>query len=362
MGPGWPAAAPSSSEEEASALRAAMLSVRVGLSAQPTLSGPQTLMSLTSAVNVLQRATGRFSRRARSYAVSKLAEGMLLPNSAARFSRHEALVRDLIGRERAAELVTQIRTEGGGDISQWAYRLAWGGLDRVTPSIKDVTAPKGATATFDPTTFISTAVVSQTGKGKLELLPALIDPRGWTRTPFWLAAMPSERRDGRWVPRPLDTPLGTPWKGYMFEYVVFNTDGSTVSGFQVILNVDFAVPRNPDGTIRGIYLAFSLFQPLGNLQLMRVATGGMELDCGGSTTQIDPRGADSEGFTTVTLSFTKSVRFTDILSRDTPGQGDAGTGNVLNTNAPAMLGVWMEDLVYGTMAVWAEQSGCGGSQ
>jgi hypothetical protein len=223
----------------------------------------------------------------------------------------------------------------------------------------------GSGAVFDPRTSISSAWASQTGSGRLELLPGLIDPRGWVRSPFWLAARPVERKNGRFVPRLDLAPLGTPWKGPMFEYVVFNDEGCTVSGFQVILNVDFRVPRSEDGSILGISLGFSLLEPLGNIQLMRVASGGVEIDSGGSAAVIHPGGSsranDPDALRTVTLTFTKSVRFSNILSRSTPGQGDARAGSALNTNAPAMLAVWMQDLVQGTMETWAQWSGCGGA-
>jgi hypothetical protein len=318
-------------------------------------------MPLATAVDVIRRSRGPFVQQARAFAVYKLAPG--ITGTESRVARRMALISELVGRPKAEELRRVALTREGGVSPKLGYDVGWG---RPVVEQEDVTpAPEGAAtraslqagdcgATFDPSTFVSGALAWESGKGNLELLPALVDPRGWTRVPFWLAATPVKRQDGRWVARDELPPIGCSWAGPMFEYVVFNADGGTASAFQVILDVDFRVTRE-NGKITDIHLEFSLREPLGNMQLMRVATGGMEIDSGDSTTDIGV--TDPKGMTPVTLSFSKSVRFTDILTRSTPGQGAPGAGNTLNTNSPAMLAVWMQALVEGTIALWEDKSG-----
>jgi hypothetical protein len=192
--------------------------------------------------------------------------------------------------------------------------------------------------------------VNATATGDLTKLPMLVDPRGWSRSAFWLASDRAQLVNGRFEPVPNDTSLGTPWQGYLYEYFVVPDSGCLESAFQVYLNIDFSVPMGtgPDPTL-AIDLEYSLFTATGNLQLMRVAAGGVQIDSGAAKVYIQSQnGAD----TTVEYKVSKRVRYSDVLSRSTPGQGAAGAGNILNLNAPAVLSTWMKDLVLGTLEEW----------
>jgi hypothetical protein len=209
-------------------------------------------------------------------------------------------------------------------------------------------------AVFDAPTFISGARVTYEGTGNLDLLPALIDPRGWTRAPFWLAADRVELVDGSFVRCPDDPPLGEAWKGYLYECMVLPENGCITSAFQVYLNVDFRVPKRDDAWV---VLRYSLFQASGNMQLMRVAAGGLEIDRGFAEVKVlTPIEGSSRGESRVAYTVQKSVRYSSILSRSTPGQGPPGAGSVLNMNASAILAVWIEELTRGTMAEWQRRS------
>jgi hypothetical protein len=121
------------------------------------------------------------------------------------------------------------------------------------------------------------------------------------------------------------------------------------------------VPTNDHGVPTGVHFTYSLYQAAGNLLLVRVAPGGMEIDSGFGKTDVSAWEGD---FADVKLTCAKSVRYTDILTRSTCGQGTQGAGNALNYNAPATLSMWMYELVSGNVQQWATDtmSSLGGQQ
>ncbi len=358
---------PSSREtnEDDAALRAALLSIELMTRVETGQTGVfRQQVSPDDAVRTIARSRSRFQHRALALAVANLAVPVVLQQQALVKGNAKnagatpiSYANTLLTKLVPAPVAASIRTIPTGDVDgimASAYDLAWASGKQGVGASSSGT--EGCGAHYDPTSMITTVTAFKTNRGDMRTLPAFIDPRGWSRQSlFWLASDRVGLEDGRFVPYPDEAPIGTPWKGYLYEFVVLNQNNCTESGFQNYLCIDFDVQKDPaSGVPTCVCLLFSLYQAAGSLQLTRVTPGGMQIDVGYSKTDVT---LPSGSVATVKLTSSKTVRYSDIVSRSTRGQGVAGAGNVLNMNAPAILALWMKDLVYGNLKQWSVESG-----
>ncbi|HYI03075.1 hypothetical protein, partial [Hyalangium sp.] len=131
-------------------------------------------------------------------------------------------------------------------------------------------------------------------------------------------------------------PPGETWHGHLFEHVEWNWNTFSVSSFRNFLNISYEVSENP----QRIRLGFSLYTCEGSTLFVREARNGVDVDSG--FLNVD-RVNTPPGFFSIDTQ--KVIRFSDILERRTPLEGPAGSGQILSFMAPAIVGLWMHDLV-----------------
>ena len=133
---------------------------------------------------------------------------------------------------------------------------------------------------------------------------------------------------------------GESWSGYLFEHVEWNWNVSTVASFQNYLNIKYEV----DAANQRLRLDFALFSCEGSqLYLLEQRRRGIDVDSGFQCVAPAP-GSNPPGGP-FRLRTVKNIRYTDLLDRQTPGQGPAGAGQFLSYLAPAVVGLWMNDLL-----------------
>jgi hypothetical protein len=355
-------------------LRAALLAVDAhstfpGLA--PALAPFAQPMAIDTSLAVIQQAPAHWRHHARTVAAISLARA-----AAAGSVAHERHLERLLGPEQARKIR---QGPGAGAAAAHARhgKAAYGerftqpGHAGVLDDVMAVLAPgpcpgtagggDGVTETpelsVDPRTMVTTARIKLSThvhrSASLEQIAACVDPRAWATWPFWEAAY-RVNLDGRGgFTRAPDEPAGQPWKGLFYEYVSWDGDPGVMSAYQNLLDITFAVDHRPDGTDT-IDLRYHLYQCLGSLLLARLQEGGVDVDHGLCTVEVQPAGRldghpDCRALTTV---FEKNVRFGDLLTRTTPGQGRAGTGLALDLMAPAVVGMWMHQLALGAVAKW----------
>jgi hypothetical protein len=91
-------------------------------------------------------------------------------------------------------------------------------------------------------------------------------------------------------------------------------------------------------------LDFALFSCEGSqLYLLEQRQRGIDVDSGFQCVAPAPGSNPPSG--PFRLRTVKNIRYTDLLDRQTPGQGPAGAGQFLSYLAPAVVGLWMNDLL-----------------
>jgi len=184
--------------------------------------------------------------------------------------------------------------------------------------------------------------ITSTSELSFDVLARVLDPREWHASPFWPASTLVELREGTHtfteVPPPRSTavfPNG--WEGYLFEHVEWNWNLSTISSFRNYLTIRYKVDR----AAQTIGLDFSLYSCAGSQFYALVNRRGVDVDWGyqrvtsSNNNQAPPW----------TLETQKNVRFSDFLNRRTPFEGTAGSGQLLSYLAPAVVGLWMNDIL-----------------
>lgn len=258
----------------------------------------------------------------------------------------------------ASLLVGSVRG-AGGDVKP-DLRLAGDSLHPTPPGMR---RPPGRVppVTLDPTSMVTTVPAQGHYYGDLAEMAPYLDPRSWSETApeFWVTSRRVRREGGRFVPLDVggfDPPLGQSWSGLFEEKMVLCFEGGILSGFTNHLSIRFEAKIDRDDPMRSrVWVGFSLYQCESSVQLMRLAPSGMDVDEGYAYYwQGDERvperrlGAPPrEGDATVWCECVKRVRYTDMLSRRTQGQGTAGAGEVMNYLAPGGLGLWLDNVIAG---------------
>jgi hypothetical protein len=170
-------------------------------------------------------------------------------------------------------------------------------------------------------------------------LRRVLDPRSWDESPFWPEAyqveLSPDRREFAKV-KTVEVP-GEPWHGHLFEHVEWNWNLQTLASFRNFLNISFNVSEAP----QRIRLDFSLYACEGSQLLLREARNGIDVDRG--FMNVDHVSTPQATFFRIDTQ--KAIRFSDILDRRTPFEGPVGSGQILSLLAPAVVGLWMHDLV-----------------
>jgi hypothetical protein len=198
-----------------------------------------------------------------------------------------------------------------------------------------------SSAFLDMRSLVTTVTVATSSQLDFDSIAWMTDPRTWSlRSAFWVASTQVALTDGRFQPVE-GPPLGTNWKGNLYEFAEWNWNAASISAVQNYLNIDFRQHRwTEDGDELGlIWMSFSLFSCQGSMMLTRLASNGVDVDRGFQAVLYHhPKGAPQPR--SVALA-QKNVRFSDILSRRTSHQGMAGAGQTMSYLAPAVVGLWM---------------------
>jgi hypothetical protein len=188
-------------------------------------------------------------------------------------------------------------------------------------------------------TLVTTVDIPSTSNLPFGQLATALDPRSWSKSPFWpqsVQVIPD--KTGLDFTLAAETPQrGQPWDGFLFEEVEWNWNTSTVSTFRNFLKLDFQV----DEPNQKIDLTFSLHSCEGSELYALVSKRGVDIDFGSQ--RVGPPGAGGAGLSR--MRTVKNVRFSDTLNRRTPFEGAAGSGAMLVYLAPALVGLWMNDLL-----------------
>jgi hypothetical protein len=285
-------------------------------------------MSLHDAVRTIASAEGPLRHKARRMAAARLAASVFDE----RRRDHEIALGNLVGAPHVDHVAAAQAAKKG------ALAYVYGALGHRAPATDEATT----SSSIDVDTMATTVTVTSAYDGKFEELAKKIDPRSWSASPFWVAATKVGRQDGGFVPDSKGPELGKGWNGYFYESVWWSTDATTYSAFQNYLDVDF------DVTPPNISLRFSLYACRGSMLLARIAPGGVEIDSG--FTKVTPEGdARADGTRRFKLTAQKKLRFADMASRSTPNQGPDGAGQFLNYMSPAVVAVWMHDILHDSL-------------
>lgn len=197
-----------------------------------------------------------------------------------------------------------------------------------------------STSRLDLRTLATTVDISSTTNLDFGELTRRLDPQNWKESPFWLesARVRLDKENGRFVKEPPPTSAATPgWEGFFFEHVEWNWNLSTVSSFRNYLRINYIV--NP--ATKMLQLTFSLYSCDSSQIFALVNRGGVDIDWGFQ--QLSPFSV--EGTKGHSLKTQKNIRFADLLERRTPYEGAPGRGQILSYLAPAIVGLWMNDLL-----------------
>jgi hypothetical protein len=294
----------------------------------PSSFGLRT-MSVHDAVRTIASAEGPLRYKARRMAAARLAAGV----QHERRRDHEIALANLVGGPDVDHVAGLALAKKG------AAAYVYGALGARAPADDE---PE-TSSSIDVDTMATTVRVVSFYEGRFEDLAKKIDPRSWAASPFWVAATKVIREDGRFVPDTKGPELGKSWSGLFYESVWWSMDATTYSAFQNYLDVDFEVTA-PDT----IALSFSLYACRGSMVLARIAPGGVEIDSGFTT--VEPDGAPHrDGTRRFKVVAQKKLRFADMASRSTPNQGPDGAGQFLNYMSPAVVAVWMHDILYDSL-------------
>lgn len=305
----------------------------------PALPASARPMPAQEAVRTIDRAEGPLRDRAVRLCGARLAVGAFVDR---RGDLYQCLI-DLTGVENTNAIAASL-----GNINDPSRALVMTRAYQVLATLMPVhhasePADQHTTSNLDIRTMTTTVGVTTSGTGDFQRLAEWMDPRSWRASPFWLASYKAIKVGNRFVPDPDQPPIGRSWKGYFYEYVQWAHNESVVSAFQCYLDVAYGV----DFERRRIDLGFSLYTCAGSMLLERIAVGGVEVDSGRSAaTPLDDAGC-------FRISALKRIRYSDLVTRSTPNQGGDGAGQTLNYMAPAVVALWMDDLVYESTLSWS---------
>jgi hypothetical protein len=201
----------------------------------------------------------------------------------------------------------------------------------------------GPESTLDLTSLVTTVDIPSKSSCDFATLARILDPRSWSLSPFWPASYEVELNESRGEftqPGAGSSLNGESWSGYLFEHVEWNWNVSTVASFRNYLNIKYEV----DAASQRLRLDFALFSCEGSqLYLLEQRRRGIDVDSGFQCVAPVPGSNPPGGL--FQLRTVKNIRYTDLLDRQTPGQGPAGAGQFLSYLAPAVVGLWMNDLL-----------------
>ncbi len=202
----------------------------------------------------------------------------------------------------------------------------------------------GPESRLDLTSLVTTVDIPSTSNCDFATLARILDPRSWSLSPFWPASYEVQLSEDRGEFAPPDkasSQNGESWRGYLFEHVEWNWNVSTVASFRNYLNIRYVV----DEARKRLRLDFALYACEGSqLYLLEQRQRGIDVDSGFQCVAPVAQSASPAGGP-FRLRTVKNIRYTDLLDRQTPGQGPAGAGQFLSYLAPAVVGLWMNDLL-----------------
>jgi hypothetical protein len=199
---------------------------------------------------------------------------------------------------------------------------------------------------LDVDSLVTSVTVTASSRLGFDRVAWICDPRTWSlQSPFWAASSQVERVNGRFQPVE-GPPLGSPWKGLLYEFCEWNWNSASVIAVQNYLNIDYRWSRwtTSEGDELGLFwMGYSLHSCQGSMILTRLAPGGVDVDHGSlAVLYVHPR----EGQPRSGVLAQKCLRFSDILSRRTSQQGLPGAGQGLSYITPAAVGLWLYEGVY----------------
>lgn len=202
----------------------------------------------------------------------------------------------------------------------------------------------GPESTLNLTSLVTTVDIPSTSNCDFATLASILDPRSWSVSPFWPASYEVQlsKDQGGFAPLAAESSQhGESWSGYLFEHVEWNWNVSTVASFRNYLNIKYEV----DAASQRLRLDFALYSCEGSqLYLLEQRQRGIDVDSGFQCVAPLQQSSNPPGGP-FRLRTVKNIRYTDLLDRETPGQGPAGAGQFLSYLAPAVVGLWMNDLL-----------------
>jgi hypothetical protein len=202
----------------------------------------------------------------------------------------------------------------------------------------------GPESTLNLTSLVTTVDIPSTSNCDFATLARVLDPRSWSLSPFWPASYEvqlNESQSGFAQPQSPSSQNGASWSGFLFEHVEWNWNISTVASFRNYLNIQYVV----DEARQKLRLDFALYSCEGSqLYLLEQRQRGIDVDSGFQCVAPLAQSPNPPGGP-FRLRTVKNIRYTDLLDRQTPGQGPAGAGQFLSYLAPAVVGLWMNDLL-----------------
>jgi hypothetical protein len=148
------------------------------------------------------------------------------------------------------------------------------------------------------------------------------DPEAWTQSEFFTGSYAVKTRD--------DGKRG--WSGQLHEKAQWSMNNGAGCSFDNILEIDF---RRKPGTAT---LKFSLVETESSEVAGWSEAGGLDVDDG--YVLVSATGPDTF------VEAVKKIRFSERQGPSIPGGGNAG--EIMNFMAPALVGLWMDAIVYNT--------------
>lgn len=202
--------------------------------------------------------------------------------------------------------------------------------------------PPPPESTLNLASLVTTVDIPSQSNCDFAFLARALDPRSWSVSPFWPESYRVQiSTDGRGFTRATEiTPqIGESWNGYLFEHVEFNWNLGNIAAFENFLDIQFVV----DPAQRQLRLDFALFScESSQFYALEFPRKGIDVDSGFQCVAPLPPGQQGPPLRIRTV---KNIRYADFLDRTTPDQGPAGAGQALRYVAPAVVGLWMNELI-----------------
>jgi hypothetical protein len=203
---------------------------------------------------------------------------------------------------------------------------------------------------FDPETLTTTVTVYAITTLELEELQSLLDPRSWVNSPFWekaeLVDLPEDEEN---LASDAQEPGMGPWPSYFFEQVHWNLNAAEVYELSTHLRINYSFNRKK--APKDIDMRFYLHESLGCSLPFIPDAAGVDVDNGflmARPTQaiITQPGSPDAQEAVYFVATQKKLRFTDLLADQPVTSSILGKG-LLNLLMPALLSLWMRELVSG---------------